>query len=348
DDNQKMRQLVDRLVAMSPEPPPFPEEMIMAKPATRRRRNPVLMFTGAAALVLLLAVVPLLLLEDTAPSAGTTLPTVTDTRLPDQTTVTEQPPLVTQQAVVYLAQSPENSSRGGNPALVSFLTEVSGAEDESGILLALQLLADSELALPAGFDNVIPAGIEILDVSIDGDIINVEANEDFLAGAGGTLGDFTMLNQLIFTATQSNPAALVQFTVNGEPIQAFGGNGLDLTNPMGREAHLDDNVNSVIVTSIETSPDGVTVTGLAQVFEGTVNWDVIDSDGKIVEIVDDTFTTTEGAPAWGEYSFEVPHDFEQTPGSIRVFWYSPRDGSATDVVTIPIRAAGNEVWNLRP
>lgn len=345
DDNQKMRELMDRLVAMSPEPPPYPDEVVMAMPATKPRRNPVLMFAGAAALVLLLAVVPLLLVEDTAPLAGTTLPPVTDTTLPEQTTVTVQPPLVKQQAVVYLAHSPENSSRGGNPALVPFLTEVSGPEAVSAILLALQLLTDPELAPPARFDNVIPAAVEILDVSVEGDIINVEVNEDFLAGAGGTLGDFTMLNQLVFTATQFNPAASVRFMVNGQPVEAFGGNGVDLSTPVSREAFLEGNVNSVIVTGIETAPEVVTVSGLAQVFEGTVNLEVLDSDGNVV---DDAFTTTEGAPAWGEYTFEVTHNLEQTLGSIRVFWHSPEDGSPTDVVTIPVRAAGDEFWDLRP
>jgi hypothetical protein len=348
DDNKKMRELVDRLVAMSPEPPPYPEEVIMVTPSTRPRRNPIMVFAGAAGLVLLIAAVPLLLRNDTPPSAGASLPSVTNTTPPEETTLTEPPPVTTQQAVVYLAQSPENSNSGGNPALVPFLTNVTGAENDSATLLALQLLTDPELFPPPGFNNVIPASVEILDVSVEGDIINVEANEGFLAGTGGTLGDFAMLNQLIFTATQSNPAASVQFIVNGQPVEAFGGNGVDLSTPVSREAFLEGNVNSVIVTSIETTAEGVTVTGLAQVFEGTVNWEVIDSDGNVVEVVDEPFTTTEGAPAWGEYTFEVPHDFEQTPGSIRVFWHSPKDGSPTDVVTVPVRAAGDEVWDLRP
>lgn len=345
DDNQKMRELVDRLVAMSPGPPPYPEEVVMAMPANKPRRNPVLIFAGAAALVLLLAVVPLLLVEDTARLAGTTLPLVTDTTLPAQTTVAVKPPSVKHQAVVYLVHSPENSSRGGNPALVPFLTEVIGPEAVSAILLALQLLTDPELVPPAGFDNVIPASVEILDVSFESDIINVEVNQGFLAGAGGSLGDFTMLNQLVFTATQFNPAASILFMVNGQPVEAFGGNGVDLSTPVSREAFLEGNVNSVIVTGIEIAPEVVTVSGLAQVFEGTVNLEVLDSDGNVV---DDAFTTTEGAPAWGEYTLEVTHNFEQTPGSVRVFWHSPEDGSPTDVVTIPVRPDSSDVWDLRP
>lgn len=227
DDDQKMRELVDRLVAMSPETPPYPDEVIMAMPTTRTRRSPIIVFAGAAAVVLLVAAIPLLLSTDTPPVGGTTPPPVTDTTLTDQTMVTEAPPLTAQQAVVFLVQSPDNSR--GNPALVPFLTSVTGTEDESEISLALQLLTDPDLTPPPGFDNVIPAGVEVLDVSVDGEVISVDMNDEFLSGAGGTLADFTMVNQMVFTATQSNPSAMVRFTVNGEPVVAFGGNGLDLT-----------------------------------------------------------------------------------------------------------------------
>lgn len=345
DDDQKMRELVDRLVAMSPEPPPYPDEVTMAMPTTRTRRSPIIVFAGTAAVVLLVAAIPLLLSNDTPPVGGTTPPPVTDTTLTDQTTVTEAPPLTAQQAVVYLVQNPDNSR--GNPALVPFLTSVTGTEDDSEILLALQLLTDPDLTPPPGFDNMIPAGVEVLDVSVDGEVISVDMNDEFLSGAGGTLADFTMVNQMVFTATQSNPSATVRFTVNGEPVVAFGGNGLDLTAVDRDDEDFLNNLNSVIVTDIETTPDGVIVSGLARVFEATVNFDVVDDNGNVVE--EPAFApASEGAPEWGEYTFEVTHDFEQTPGSIRVFWGSPEDGSPTDVVTIPVRAAGDEVWDLRP
>ncbi|HEX9865197.1 MAG TPA: hypothetical protein VGC03_09545, partial [Acidimicrobiia bacterium] len=59
-DDQRMKDLADRLVAMSPEPPPFPEEVTVTQPRVSRS-SPVLMFAGAAVIVLVLAAIPLLL-----------------------------------------------------------------------------------------------------------------------------------------------------------------------------------------------------------------------------------------------------------------------------------------------
>ena len=79
--------------------------------------------------------------------------------------------------------------------------------------------------------------------------VTVDMNEAFLAGSGsGLLGDFTMLNQLIYTATAFGEIESVLFTVNGEPVTAFGSEGLDLSEPQGQDAYLDQ-LNSVNVDS---------------------------------------------------------------------------------------------------
>ena len=59
-DDRKMKELADRLVAMSPEPPPFPEEVSVTQREESKPR-PVLVFAGAALVVLLLAAIPIFL-----------------------------------------------------------------------------------------------------------------------------------------------------------------------------------------------------------------------------------------------------------------------------------------------
>ena len=59
-DDRKIKELVDRLVAMSPEPPPFPEEVSVTQREESSKMRPVLVFAGAALVVLLAAGIPLL------------------------------------------------------------------------------------------------------------------------------------------------------------------------------------------------------------------------------------------------------------------------------------------------
>jgi hypothetical protein len=78
------------------------------------------------------------------------------------------------------------------------------------------------------------------------------------------------------------------------------------------------------------------VSGLAQVFEGTVHAEVVDSKGNILGR---GFTTASaGGPAVGDFSFDLAFipPAKDEPGSVRVFSPSPRDGSRLGLVEIPV------------
>jgi len=135
-DERRMKELADRLVAMSPEPPPFPEEVSVTQRDESKPR-PILVFAGAALVVLLLAAIPLLLIRggegepaassstSTVPSTVTSEPQATTVTTEQQVTTTTVPatttsdiPLEPRRVVVFFIQSPENSITG-NPALVA-------------------------------------------------------------------------------------------------------------------------------------------------------------------------------------------------------------------------------------
>jgi spore germination protein GerM len=363
-DERKMKELANRLVAMSPEPPPFPEEVIVTQRNTSKP-SPILMFAGAAVVVLIVAAIPLLLFGGrggqapvgtttttdavettvtTEPATSTTEPT-TSTSQPETTTTTTQP-VELRGAVIYLTQSPENSFTG-NPALVPFRTVVSVPASTSELESSLRLVTNPELVVPEGFQNMIPSGVEVLAVDAsDNHVVVVEMNEAFVEGAGGLLADFTMLNQLIYTATQFGEISEVLFTVGGEPVTAFGSEGLDISQPLGKDAFLDQ-VNSVIVDSPAdgSGDEPLIVSGFANVFEATVSLEVVDADGNVV--YEDFTTATCGTGCWGGFSFEVDYPFvgEET---IRVFWYSPEDGEPSDVVSIPVLWDDEDGWDLLP
>ena len=361
-DDQRMKDLVDRLVAMSPQPPPFPEEINVTQPS-KSKPSPILMFAGAAVIVLIVAAIPILLLNrgggevviattttSTLPATATTQETVTSTTQPATTTTTPESTTTTPAIgqggmVVFLAQQPENSFTG-NPAVVPFFAngDVLPAGPE---LSALNLLTDNTLTPPPGFFTSIPVPVSVLGVEVDAvdHRIAIDMNHAFLEGSGtGLLGDFTMLNQLIFTATSEGGVTEVIFTVDGEPVTQFGTEGLDLSEPVGRDSFLDQ-LNPVIVDSAATGEGDspLNITGFANVFEATVSLQLVDPDGNVV--YEDFTTASCGTGCWGAFSFHIEGiDFESTPITLKVFWNSAEDGSPTDVVSIPVNWG---VWRLR-
>jgi spore germination protein GerM len=358
-DDQRMKDLVKRLVAMSPEPPPFPEEVTVTQPSSSKR-SPVLMFAGAAAVVLILAAIPLLLMRgdgevdpvatsttSTVPTTESSEPVVTSTTpaptstVPETTTTVGEPTEV-RGAVVFLVTTPENSFTG-NPALVPFRTQYSVPASTTEVLASLQLLT-GDMALPAGFTNSVPPDVDVLGVTLGEHQITVDMNQAFLEGAGGLLSDFTMLNQLIYTAAHFGEIETVLFTVDGEPVTVFGSEGLDLSQPVGLETFIDQ-LNSILITSPVNGENDLplAVSGIANVFEANVSYEVLDSGGNLIE---EGFTmATCGTGCWGGFSFEVQYAFTGDE-IVRVFWHSPEDGAPSDVVSIPILWNDADGWDL--
>lgn len=336
---KKLKDLMARMVSMSPQPPEYPEEIEMAQPANQKRRSPAVIFAVAAVAVLALAI-PLALWPGEEPpplGGGTTVP-------PDQTTqpgpeTTVPAPLPVEVAgVVYLIQDPGNSS-SGNPALVPFLVT---ATDDTGVLSngsavgLLTKLGELGATLPDGFTTVLPDGVEVTELPSDATlprVIALDFNERFLDGAGGPLADFTMLNQIVYTATQGEPESRVQFTVNGEPIEAFGTDGLMLLDPVGREDFLTEVNPIILVEPVTVDALGlIKVVGRANVFEANVSYRVTGTD---VEGFD---TATCGTGCWGDFDFTLNADHVVGGSAIEIFVSSAEDGSPNFVVSIPLSA----------
>ncbi|WP_026486475.1 Gmad2 immunoglobulin-like domain-containing protein [Caldanaerobius polysaccharolyticus] len=79
------------------------------------------------------------------------------------------------------------------------------------------------------------------------------------------------------------------------------------------------------------------VVGTARVFEGTVNIELVTSDGKLLDQT--AAQATAGAPSWGDFEAMVSYQPLDKPvdGLLRVYSQSPKDGSRQDMVVIPVR-----------
>jgi hypothetical protein len=92
-------------------------------------------------------------------------------------------------------------------------------------------------------------------------------------------------------------------------------------------------VESPIIGARVSSP--VTVSGTANVFEATVSLRILDENGK--EIAHTFTTATCGTGCRGDYSVSVPFNVDhEQQGTIEVFESSAKDGSAINVVSIPV------------
>ena len=134
--------------------------------------------------------------------------------------------------------------------------------------------------------------------------------------------------QIVYTLTQYSTIRKVTFKG-----RAFSGD----TNLYSRAA-FEDLLPAILVEGPvigQRIANPVTVSGTANVFEATVSLRILDENGKTVA---NTFTTaTCGTGCRGDYSVSVPYsvDHEQ-PGTVEVYESSAKDGSAINVVDIPV------------
>ncbi|MGA9379504.1 MAG: GerMN domain-containing protein [Phormidium sp.] len=87
--------------------------------------------------------------------------------------------------------------------------------------------------------STIPQGTKLRSIKVDKDTITVDLSPEFTSG-GGTASMTGRLGQVIYTATSLNPKAKVFLSVNGQPLETLGGEGLEITQPMTRESFQKD------------------------------------------------------------------------------------------------------------
>ena len=84
----------------------------------------------------------------------------------------------------------------------------------------------------------------------------------------------------------------------------------------------------------------LTIAGEASVFEATVAWRIVTAGGAV--LAQGNVLATAGAPQKGTFttsvSFALPYYGEA--GFVEVYEVSPKDGSISDIVRVPVGIAG--------
>jgi len=151
--------------------------------------------------------------------------------------------------------------------------------------------------------------------------VTIEAGSARVSGAPDDLPR-EALAQVVYTLTQF---PTVESVVVG---------GADYT-----RAELEDLTPAILVESplpFEPVTAPLRVTGTANTFEATFEYELTDPDGKIVKR---GFTTaTSGSGTRGTFDFRIPFEIAQSGlGELIVFERSAADGSRTNLVEIPVR-----------
>jgi hypothetical protein len=195
-------------------------------------------------------------------------------------------------------------------ALTELTAGPSAAEDRAGLTTGLTTDAGSTIE------------------GISGGVETVRFGSAFYTGGAAAVR--LRQAQVVYTLTQFPTVSRVRFV----------GDGQGTATPVGRGQYADllppIVVSDPVIGQRVTSP--ITVAGTADVFEATVNVRLLDAAGRQIATA---FTTAScGSGCRGDYQIRLPYrSGGERAATVEVYWVSPKDGSRSDVVPVPVRLA---------
>ena len=237
----------------------------------------------------------------------------------------QAPQQVASPTLVYFEKN-ENIATAGRPGVPATL--------EGAIAALLQGPDDFETDI--GMATAIPEATTLLGVSVSGGTAVVDLSEAFQSG-GGSLSMQLRVAQVVFTATQFDEVQRVTIKLDGQDVDAIGGEGVPAV-----DLDRTDFTNVTPAVLVESPTPGASVasrlkvSGIANTFEAVVSYTIADGDGLIVD--EGVTNASAGTGTWGD--FEFTSTFGATkPGIGEVIAYqeSAKDGSQIDVYSVPVR-----------
>jgi germination protein M len=171
--------------------------------------------------------------------------------------------------------------------------KVSGTDTKEQAIHGL-LAGPDDFERNIGMSTEIPAGTELVSLNVADGTATVDLSNDFRSGGVAALPALPMqrrVAEVVFTLTQFDDVHKVTITLEGKPLEGavnLKRGDLEALIPMIL-------VESPVLGESVTSP--LQVSGIANVFEGTVSYSVNAPDGAKL---DQNFTTATG-PEWGHW-----------------------------------------------
>jgi germination protein M len=243
------------------------------------------------------------------------------------------PPTVEEAELVrpaFLLDQPEG---GPYVATIARYVEEGAADPQRAVEELLEGLVEAETSQIPAFSTAVPEGTELLGIDIDSGVATVDLSEEFDDG-GGSASMFGRLAQLTFTLIPFDDVDEVMLELEGTPVDTFSSEGIEIGDGLDVAFFTD---TGVIPEKLPLSPawfefveSPFTVSGYSRAFEATVNWQIYDDDGALLN--EGFETTGSSGPDFGPMTFEVSYDVDRLQvGTLMVFEYSAKDGSVIDL-----------------
>lgn len=200
-----------------------------------------------------------------------------------------------------------------------------------------ELLAGPDAVERAGgLQTAIPAGTDVRGVSVSNGVATVDLSGAFASGGGSTSMQLRVA-QVVYTLTQFPTVRRVAFELDGEPVDAIGGEGVVVSPPVGRAA-FEEQTPPILVESVGPGDEvgsPLRVMGTANTFEATLNLRLVDPAGNV--LYDDFATATSGSGSRGTFAETLEFDAATAgPATLVAYERSAEDGSEIHVVRIPV------------
>lgn len=187
----------------------------------------------------------------------------------------------------------------------------------------------------AGYRSSIPVGTRLRSVAVSRGVATVDLNRRFEAG-GGSLSMLLRVAQVVHTATQFPTVRKVAFRLDGKPVEAIGGEGVIVSPPVGR-ADFEGQAPPILVEQPlpgDTVRSPIVVRGTANVFEARLEIELRSGSGRLLE--HRHLSATAGTGTRGRFAASIRLPSQATALRVVVYARSPKDGSPTHVVRVPV------------
>lgn len=214
-----------------------------------------------------------------------------------------------------------------------------GSDTPAGAVAALlDGLDEAELNMVPSFSTSVPAGTELLDLTVSGGVATVDLTGEFDDG-GGSASMFSRLAQLTFTLTAYPEIDGVSLELDGAPVTVFSSEGIDISAGLDPEYFFDLGIMPEVFpqspAAFEFVESPFDVLGWSRAFEATISWELYDREGLL--LADGFETTGSAGPDFGIMTFDVEYTVgERQVGTLMVFEISAKDGSRIHLREVPV------------
>ncbi len=214
---------------------------------------------------------------------------------------------------------------------------VPGPSVARGALLAL-LRGPSAPERRQGYGTMIPAGVTVRGVSIVGGVARVDLSRRFESG-GGSLSMLLRVAQVVHTMTQFPNVQRVQFRLDGNAVEAIGGEGIVVAPAVGR-GDFEAQAPPILV---ERPLPGAAIRGMvyvrgtANVFEARLFVDVVSRSGRL--LAHRALLASAGSGVRGRFETVIALVARSKVATVIAYARSAKNGARIDVVRVPITLA---------